>query len=502
VTPEYEKMSDDERAAYDEAVRLIEEARERGTIELDLSSHKETNTFLKNLTVLPPTISSLEKLRLIAFPSTRVSDLTPLANMNELLGISAFNTQINDLTPLKGLKNLRMLFIDGTQVTDIGPLESLESLRRIYCNDLPIKELPALHNMSKLETLALKNTLISDLRPILRAPSLSKLSFNDTPFAAANQTLTELAKLGTDEGNGEKECAAQTIAYLKTLPPWPEPLPWEAERKPPTQEQALPLTLSKDNKVQVVSPTPKGEEANDPVKEAVLDELLALINDLIRVAGNKHDDIYRAAQSLKGRIDKPLSEIEMLKTHMAIEGLKRILSNKSTRSGYDALDSGCTTALQAVIETGPALTLDNPQVNVFIERQTRNQLRLLEEAQTAASIALAEAIRDGEDQFEDEVRQIAASGAAPQSGDQLTNASPWLNRNSVIVIGGWFAMELASNAVGVGLSSFTKWLVANEAVILTQAHVWGQPFVAWISPILAQAREARAAALAITDKRK
>jgi len=38
VTPEYEAMNEDERAAYDEALRLIEEVRKSGGTELKVSA--------------------------------------------------------------------------------------------------------------------------------------------------------------------------------------------------------------------------------------------------------------------------------------------------------------------------------------------------------------------------------------------------------------------------------------------------------------------------------
>ncbi len=336
---------------------------------------------MQHLTALPPEISTLTHLTDLDLSYTQVSDIAPLRGMTGLQTLDLAGTQSSDITPLRGMTGLQLLSLSGSQVSDITPLRGMTELRAILLGRLPIKDLSVIADIPTIWNISLRGTQVTDLRPLLKLSKLKGLYFEETPFAAATEKLTALAQLGAD--NKPDECAEQTIAYLKTLPPWPDPLPWEVKDqtsdrddplKEPNQETALPLTLSEGNKVRVISPTPVGEEAHDPIKEAVLDELLSLINDLIRVAGNRHDDIYRGAQALKARIDKPLADIEMLKAHMAIEGLKRILSNKASRTGYDILDSGCVTALQSVIETGPTLTLDNPQVNVFIERQTRNQL--------------------------------------------------------------------------------------------------------------------------------
>ena len=119
---------------------------------------------------------------------------------------------------------------------------------------------------------------------------------------------------------------------------------------------------------------------------------------------------------------------------------------------------------------------------------------LLNEARSNASISLAASIRDGEDQFEEDVRKLAAAATLPAQDDQLSVTGPWLNRNSVIVMGTWFALEVASNAVGAGQSAITTFLSNNAELILAQAPAWGEPFVAWITPILARAQEAYASA--------
>ena len=247
VTPEYEKMNDDERAAYDEAVREIEYVRQSGEKSLDLSGRSGWAGIFDNLTVLPPEIAALTKLSFLDIDNTQISDITPLRYLIGLQNLNLSNTKISDVTtlrnliglqvlflndinvrdliPLRDLTDLRVLHLRNTQVSDIAPLRALTGLRALSLGSTQVSEISHLRGPAGLLNLYLSHTPVTDLRPILKFPTLNALSFEGTPFAAATEKLTELAQLGADDK--PEECAEQTIAYLKTLPPWPEPLPWE-----------------------------------------------------------------------------------------------------------------------------------------------------------------------------------------------------------------------------------------------------------------------------------
>ncbi|MTJ03540.1 MAG: leucine-rich repeat domain-containing protein [Sediminimonas qiaohouensis] len=104
------------------------------------------------------------------------------------------------------LDNLEVLDLSQTQVADITPLQGL----------------------AKLKGLDLTRTQVADLRPIADLPKLGSgpsrgLSFANTPAARATPELTRLSEI-----EDSKDRTRETLAYLKALPPWPEPLPWEA----------------------------------------------------------------------------------------------------------------------------------------------------------------------------------------------------------------------------------------------------------------------------------
>jgi hypothetical protein len=66
------------------------------------------------------------------FTSTPLSDLAPIAQLNNLTDLYLLQTQVKDLTPITQLKNLTSLNLRGTQVTDLAPHRGLPNLEHVY----------------------------------------------------------------------------------------------------------------------------------------------------------------------------------------------------------------------------------------------------------------------------------------------------------------------------------------------------------------------------------
>ncbi|CUX81549.1 MAG: Leucine Rich repeats (2 copies) [Roseibaca calidilacus] len=152
------------------------------------------------LTTLPPEIAELTGLETLVLRNTQITDLAPLAGLTRLQTLVLRNTQITDLAPLAGLTGLKRLDLCNTQITDLAPLAGLTGLKRLN----------------------LHSTQITDLRPIealhkLRTDILG-LTFQNTPAADHDAKLTELAEL-----EDTQDRTRQTLAYLRSLPPWPDP---------------------------------------------------------------------------------------------------------------------------------------------------------------------------------------------------------------------------------------------------------------------------------------
>jgi hypothetical protein len=235
-------MSDADEA-YKAAERKIAEARERGDTRLDFESEA-----FRALDRLPPGIGKLNRLRVLHFDKTQIADITPLQGLENLQALGLTNTQVADITPLKDLGNLQALHLSALQVADITPLQGLVNLQRLVLtligvsdiaalqglvnlqllnlHDTRVADITPLQSLENLQTLILDGTQVADLRPIADLPRLGdgplgSLRFTNTPAARATPELTRLAQIKDDE-----QRTRDTLAYLKTLPPWPDPLPW------------------------------------------------------------------------------------------------------------------------------------------------------------------------------------------------------------------------------------------------------------------------------------
>ena len=173
--------------AYEAAVKEIRRVKQAGETTLDLSDER-----YRALDRIPKDIATLTALRMLLLNQTAVSDLAPLATLTALQTLYLYETAVSDLTPLAGLAELRHLALDGCQVGDLRPIRG----------------------HAKLGTIG-----------------PTGLSFQDTPATRVDGTLARLAGIEAPEDR-----ARETLAYLNTLPPWPEPYtPSERQDGQPSQ---------------------------------------------------------------------------------------------------------------------------------------------------------------------------------------------------------------------------------------------------------------------------
>lgn len=195
---------------------------------------------------IPPQIAQLRQLRVLRLDNTQISDITPIAKMTWLQGLYLTNTQITNfellkgmvglttlwldrtkitnLAPLAGISELQSLFLGKTKITDLSPLEELTELRRLAIDGTLVSEIDTFEKLQKLEDVWLDDCNVVDLRPItnLHRLGISRIppgvTFLNTPATRRDKRLAELAIIEDD-----KERTRETLAYLRTLPPWPAP---------------------------------------------------------------------------------------------------------------------------------------------------------------------------------------------------------------------------------------------------------------------------------------
>ncbi len=196
------------------------------------------------ITDLTP-LRGLTGLTDLTLNQTGVTDLTPLRGLTGLTGLWLNQTKVTDLSPLRGLTGLTRLWLDQTGVADLTPLRGLTGLTELFLGQTAVTDLTPLRLLTNLETLAIDRTHISDvsslaelkalrnldlersdavdLRPIIKcygllSPILFGLNFVKCSATERDARLAELSAIGDPEIR-----ARETLAYLNTLPPWPDP---------------------------------------------------------------------------------------------------------------------------------------------------------------------------------------------------------------------------------------------------------------------------------------
>jgi hypothetical protein len=229
---------------------MIAEARERGDDGLNFRGEN-----FHALARLPPEIGTLDRLQRLSLLGTQVADITPLQDLENLKTLNLTGTPVADIAPLQGLENLQVLNLEGTRVADIAPLKNLENMWALNIAETPVADIAPLKGLENLQTLDLDRTQVADIAPLKALENLQTLDltgtqaadlrpiadllelgdgplgglhFADTPAARATPELTRLSRIEDDQDR-----TRETLAYLKTLPPWPEPLPWEDTGKSP-----------------------------------------------------------------------------------------------------------------------------------------------------------------------------------------------------------------------------------------------------------------------------
>ena len=94
--------------------------------------------------------------------NTQVSDISPLAELNNLERLYLGITQVSDVSPLAELKSLRELSLSNTQVSDLSPLAELKSLNELWLRGTQVSDLSPLAELKNLEELDLSDTQVSD----------------------------------------------------------------------------------------------------------------------------------------------------------------------------------------------------------------------------------------------------------------------------------------------------------------------------------------------------
>ena len=164
-----------------------------------------------NITDLSP-LAELNNLTELILSSNNITDLSPLAGLNNLTWLSLWDNNITDLSPLAGLNNLTILSLWDNNITDVSPLAGLNNLTRLSLSSNNITDVSPLAELNNLTNLGLSynNIRIADLSPLLELNNLTELLLS-------SNNITDLSPLAKLNNLTRLDLAANNITDLSPL---------------------------------------------------------------------------------------------------------------------------------------------------------------------------------------------------------------------------------------------------------------------------------------------
>ena len=150
-----------------------------------------------------------------------ISDISPLAGLNNLIWLELHNNSISDLSPLKGLNNPLWLELSDNSISDISPLAGLTSLIILGLSGNSISDISPVAGLINLIELSLENNSISDISPLVANAGLGSgdtVSVSENPLnhASINTHIPALQSRGVEVYFDALEPA--TPEYLLSIP--------------------------------------------------------------------------------------------------------------------------------------------------------------------------------------------------------------------------------------------------------------------------------------------
>ncbi|MFN6005067.1 MAG: leucine-rich repeat domain-containing protein [Paracoccaceae bacterium] len=440
-------------------------------------------------------LASLTALQSLSFEQTTVSDLAPLAGLTALRSLWLNQTKVSDLVPLAKLIGLLQLSVDKTGITDLTPLAGLTKLTQLSLRQTGVSDISPLSSLSDLRHLGLDSTKVEDLRPVSKLSKLggfsyTSLSYWNTPVAASDAQLSAMASSGY-----HKKRTRETLAYLATLPPWPQPLPWnpplsvaDTAPSPPAPDAVPNVDISAhglDLAASPIDPT----DLTDPIKARLYSRLPDAVATLLR-QGNRYPEVAGPAKVLADLTALPFDQADLLDIHLQLAALTDLRTADPGRPKPEELDPDCRLALDAVLRIGPGVTLGHPDVDALEDR-----LATYARARQPATVAEGErlvtsALAASADLASPRLRKVA--GQVSQAGDEgrVAGYRRGLSRNVIRALG-FVAVGLADAATGTVFGEVVlvaaQFLVLHRDAIMATAPAWGQTGYAWLEYILVRA---------------
>ena len=189
----------------------------------------------KNLSDLSP-IANLTNIKGLALGNSPITDLSPIANltqlegisfidyapfdnisvladMENLIGVSMWGPRFRDMSPLANLPNIELIDLCGNEISEIPSLKNAPKLRELYVFGNNVSDVSILQELTNLERLNLRNNNITDISPLAGLTNLKWLDLSGNPIRDWTP-LYELSKNTKIEPNGFIFSADATLLEL------------------------------------------------------------------------------------------------------------------------------------------------------------------------------------------------------------------------------------------------------------------------------------------------
>ncbi|WP_424974452.1 leucine-rich repeat domain-containing protein [Dinoroseobacter sp. S124A] len=448
-----------------------------------------TNTNVADIAPLTGT-SQLHRLYL---DNTQIKDITPLAGLIGLRTLGLRNTQVSDIAPLAGITGLQSVDLGKTQVADIAPLAEIAGLRRVHLNNTHVADIAPLARIVGMKSLFIDNTEVADMRCIADLSSLVQseqalltygLRFSGTPATEMDPELRRLAAV-----EDARDRTAETLAYLRSLPPLPEPLPWRAPEKAapsplsdPPDVSGVPEVRVSPEGVDVAPGSTTEEDLSDPIKAQLYAQLGGYAEALFQ-RGNRYPELSHPARALRELTSGPFETANILGIHLQLSALEDIRAEDANRPKAEQMDPDCRLAIGQVLRHGPGITMGHPEVVLMEARNAEFAGKPFPETEAESERRLARTVADAQVPVTEAAKQVAQALATSQTKGRLSQARTVFVTG--LVLGAGALVQGGLNQAGAdGYQWAVDWISANKDAIWTAAQGWGSAFTSWVRDLL------------------
>lgn len=150
----------------------------------------------------------------VSIESCPVSDISPLAGLENLEEVSLYNCKVNDVSALAGKETITKLNLSANELTDISGMTGLTGLRTFIFSDNQITDISVLAECTDMREMHFIGTPVTDITPVANMPELAMIDMSESQVSDLTP-LKGLANLDTMLAN---ETPVTDVSVLNELP--------------------------------------------------------------------------------------------------------------------------------------------------------------------------------------------------------------------------------------------------------------------------------------------